>query len=297
MNVIIQNYFPNLISALGNDYKTKLFINFYFVDTHAFLFLVSIQKMADSETPILIKDIKILITDFFTKSKMVGSSPLDQMSEYLIQPLLKMKKYRYQCEINYNRIKTLPGEFYEMSLKSSPLNSKISYIVTIHDSPKPENQQYKLCVAVAVSYEITQEIIFSKQFSFNKMCEQLKAARLIVIESAILNPCNIKDLALELNNEIQLMKPEGFTENIPIRLWEDHNPKQIILQNEKYLIRDNEDNKLSIRQLYFMNNSNILQGQIRTKLSSKTKVANPPKGIEYYPLETQDKYKSKGVLQ
>ena len=129
MNVIIQNYFPNLISALGNDYKTKLFINFYFVDTHAFLFLVSIQKMADSETPILIKDIKILITDFFTKSKMVGSSPLDQMSEYLIQPLLKMKKYRYQCEINYNRIKTLhPGELYEIRLKSSPLNSKISYI-------------------------------------------------------------------------------------------------------------------------------------------------------------------------
>ena len=109
------------------------------------------------------------------------------------------------------------------------------------------------------------------------MCEQLKAARLIAIESALLNPCNIRDLAIELSTEIQLMKPEGFTDNIPLRLWEDHNPKQIILQNEKYLIRDNEDSKLSIRQLYFMSNSNILQGQIRTKLASKTKVSNPPK--------------------
>ena len=294
----IENFFPNLISALGNDYKTKLFINFYFIDTRAFLFLVSIQKMADSENPISIKDIKVLITDFFTKSKMIGSSLLGQMNSYLVQPLLKMKKYRYQCEINYNRIKTLhPGEFYEMRLKSSPLNSEISYIVTIHDSPTPQIQQNKTCVAVSISYEITQEIIYSKSFSFSKMCEQLKAARLIAIESALLNPCNIRDLAIELSTEIQLMKPEGFTDNIPLRLWEDHNPKQIILQNEKYLIRDNEDSKLSIRQLYFMSNSNILQGQIRTKLASKTKVSNPPKGIEYYPMETQEKYKSKGVLQ
>ena len=57
----INNFFQYLTSALGNDYKTKLFINFYFIDSRAFLFLVSIQKMANSETPISIKDIKILI--------------------------------------------------------------------------------------------------------------------------------------------------------------------------------------------------------------------------------------------
>ena len=293
----IENFFPNLILALGDDYKTKLFINFYFIDTRSFLFLVSIQKMANSETPVSIKDIKILITDFFTYSKMIGSSPLGQMTEYLKEPLIKMKKYRLQNEINYSRIKTLhPGEFYEMRLKSSPLNSDISYIVTVHDSPIPENQKNKQCYAVSISYEITQDILFSKPLSLSRMCQQLKAARLIAIESAILNPCNIKDLAMELNSEVQLMKPEGFTDNIQMRLWEVQIPKQTILENEKYLIKDFEDKK-NIRQIYFMNNKNVLQGQIRTKLASKTNISNPPKGVVYFPIETQEKFKNKNVIQ
>ena len=293
----IENFFPNLILALGDDYKTKLFINFYFIDTRSFLFLVSIQKMANSETPVSIKDIKILITDFFTNSKMIGSSPLGQMTEYLKEPLIKMKKYRLQNEMNFSRIKTLhPGEFYEMRLKSSPLNSDISYIVTVHDSPIPENQKNKQCYAVSISYEITQDILFSKPLSLSRMCQQLKAARLIAIESAILNPCSIKDLAMELNSEVQLMKPEGFTDNIQMRLWEVQIPKQTILENEKYLIKDFEDKK-NIRQIYFMNNKNVLQGQIRTKLASKTNISNPPKGVVYFPIETQEKFKNKNVIQ
>jgi hypothetical protein len=208
-----------------------------------------------------------------------------------------MRNYRYQMELNYSRIKTLhPGEFYEMRLKSSPLNNEISFTVTIHDSPLPENQKSKHCYAISVSYEITQEILFSKPISFSRMSQQLKAARLIVIESAILNPCDIHDLARELQSEIQLMKPEGFTEKVEIRLWEVQSPKQTIFENDKYIIKEFEDNK-NIRQIYFLNNIQVLQGHIRTKLSSKTKISNPPKGVSYYPIETQEKYKNKGVVQ
>ena len=293
----IENFFNNIILALGNDYKTKLFINFYFIDTKAFLFLVSIQKMGESQTPISIKDIKILITDFFSNSKMLGSSLLGEMNNYLKEPIIKMRCYRYQMELNYSRIKTLhPGEFYEIRLKASPLNNEISYTVTIHDSSIPEDQKNKQCYAVSVSYEITQEILFSKSISFGRMCLQLKAARLIAIESAILNPCDIHVLARELSSEIQLMKPEGFTDNVQIRLWEVQTPKINIFENEKYIIKDFEDKK-SIRQIFFLDNKNVLQGQIRTKLSSKTNIANPPKGVYYYPIETQEKYKSKGVKQ
>ena len=293
----IENFFPNLILSLGNDYKTKLFINFYFLDSKAFLFLVSIQKMAESEAPISVKDIKILITDFFSNSKMIGSSLLGQMNEYLKNPLLNMRRYRYQTEINYSRIKTLhPGEFYEMRLKSSPLNHEVSYIITIHDSPVPENQKNKQCFAVSISYEITQDILFSKQISLSKMCQQLKAARLIAIECAPLNPLNIKELAIEVSSEIQLMKPEGFTDDIQMRLWEVQIPKQTVFENEKYIIKDFEDKK-NIRQLYFLNNRNILQGQIRTKLASKTNISNPARGVTYFPIETQEKFKSKGVMQ
>ncbi len=293
----IENFFPNLILALGNDYKTKLFINFYFVDSRSFLFLVSIQKMADSETPISIKDIKILITDYFSNSKMIGSSLLGDMNSYLAEPLSKMRKYRLQTELDYSRIKTLhSGALYEMKLKSSPLNSDISYIVTIFDSPLSQSQDNKQCYAISISYEISQEILFSKKFSFSRMCQQLQASRLIAIESAILNPCDIKDLAAELNGEIQLMKPEGFKDNIQMRLWEDQSTKQIVYENDKYIVSDFEDKK-NIRQLYFNSNRNILRGQIKTKLASKTNIANPPKGTQYFPIETQDKYKSRGVMQ
>ena len=128
------------------------------------------------------------------------------------------------------------------------------------------------------------------------MCQQLQASRLIAIESAILNPCDIKDLAAELNGEIQLMKPEGFKDNIQMRLWEDQSTKQIVYENDKYIVSDFEDKK-NIRQLYFNSNRNILRGQIKTKLASKTNIANPPKGTQYFPIETQDKYKSRGVMQ
>ena len=293
----IENFFPNLIKALGDDYKTKLFINFYFLDIRAFLFLVSIQKMVDTETPISVKDIKILITDFFSNSKMLGASLLGEMNSYLVEPLSKMRRYRLQTELDYSRIKTLhSGALYEMKLKSSPLNSEISYIVTILDNPLPLNQNNKQCYAISVSYEISKEILFSKKFSLSRMCQQLQASRLIAIESAILNPCNIKDLASELIGEVQLMKPEGFTDNIQMRLWEDQSTKQIVFENEKYIISDTEDKK-SIRQLYLNSNRNILIGQIKTKLASKTNIANQANGKQYYPIETQDKFKSRGVMQ
>ena len=295
----IDNFFKNLVMALGNDFKTKLFINFYFIDTRAFLFLVSIQKMADVESPISIKDIKVLITDNFSKSKLLGSSLLGDMDKYLKEPLSKMRKYRSQMELDHSRIKTLhTGALYEIKLKSSPLNSDISYIVTIFDNPLPQNQNNNQCFAISISHEISQEILFTKRFSLNRMCQQLHATRLIAIESAILNPCDIKDLTVDLKEEIQFMKPEGFTGDIQIRLWEDQSTKQIIFENDKYIVSDFEDNKC-IRQLFYITNSNskILRGQIKTKLASKTNIANPQKGIKYYPIETQDKYKTKGVIQ
>ena len=291
----LKNFFENFLSSLGDNYKNKLFINFYFIDFRPFLFLVSIQKMGVSEAPIVTKDIKILITDFFSKSKLVGSSTLSTINEYLKNPLESMKEYRLECEINYSRIKTLhPGQFYEMRLKSSPLNNDITYKVTIYDSKVPEHQQKNQCFGVAVSYEISREIIFFKEVSFNKMCRQLNASRLIILESSLLNPCPIQELGFELHEEIQLMKPEGFGDKIQIRLWENNANKFLVYENDKFLIQDTEDKK---RQLFFKSNMNILQGEIRTKLASKTNITKPGKGIVYYPVETLDKYKENRIVQ
>jgi SAM-dependent methyltransferase len=122
----------------------------------------------------------------------------------------------------------------------------------------------------------------------------MKATRLIILESAILNPCNIQDLVFALESEIQMMKPEGFGGDIPLRLWENHANKYTLFENEKFLIKDSEDQR---RQIYLKDKFNVLFGEERTKLTSKTNIANPPKGTIYFPIETQDKYKENRVVQ
>ena len=296
----IENFFENLIEALGKNGKTKYFINFYFLDVRAFLFFVSIQKMAESENPINYSDTKILISDFFSTLKLIGSSTMGEMKNYLIEPISKMKKYRQQCEINFSKIKTLhPGDFYLMQLKKSPLSSLISYNITIYDSNVPEYIKQKKCVAVTVSYELSQELLYSIQISFNNMCKQLKSARVILIESTILNPLTPDKLAKELSNEIQLMKPEGFTENVSIRIWEDQNPKKTLLEDKKYIIKDVEDKQNNYTRKFFLINDDniILQAQTKTKLVSKKNVNNPPIGNVYYPMESLEKFKDKGIRQ
>ena len=296
-------FFPSLMMALGDNYKTKLFINFYFIDSINFLFITTIQKMGKSDKPIILKDIKILITDYFSNlsSKIYGSTTMGKFYEYLKTPVEEMQRYNLQNQLNCSRLDTLhPGEFFQMRLKSSPLNSEISYIVTCHDNSLNTDKTNKKCVSIVLGYEITQELIFAKNFSYDNMCQQINAGRIIILESGILNPTGIKELAIELNDIIQYMKPAGNNEQVQIRVWEDQNQKILIYEDDKYLVRDNEDKAFTLRQLFIINNKymrNMVQSKIRIKFASKSKIKNQSKGVTYYPIETPDKFKNKGVVQ
>ena len=294
------SYFP---FALGENYKTKLFINLYFIDTHNFFFIVTIQKMANSDKPINLKDLKILVTDYisYLSSKIYGSATVSTINDYIKEPISKMKNYHMQCIINYSCLKVFhPGQYFQMRLKTSPLNPDISYIVTIQDYSNNVEGKNKKCAAISVSYEITQELQYVKYLSFDQMCQKLNVGRAIILQSSILNPLGIKELAYDLNDEIQLMKPNGFNEQVPIRVWEEQNQKYLVYQDDSYLIRDNEDKLFQVRQLFYIDNryiQNVLQSKIRVKYVSKSKVNNPPKGSIYYPMETSEKLKNKGVIQ
>lgn len=299
----IEHFFSYFLLALGENYKTKLFINLYFIDTHNFLYIVTIQKMSNSDKPINLKDLKILVTDYisYLHSKIYGSSTVSAINDYLKEPISKMKSYHMQCMINYSCIRIFhPGQYFQMRLKTSPLNSDISYIVTVQDYSNNIDGKNKRCAAISVSYEITQELQYIKYLSFDQMCQQLNVGRAIILQSSILNPLGIKELAYDLNDEIQLMKPNGFNEQVPIRVWEEQNQKYLVYQDDSYLIRDKEDKLLQVRQLFYIDNQyiqNVLQSKIGVKFISKSKVNNPPKGSIYYPMETSDKFKNKGVIQ
>ena len=299
----LENFFPSLISTLGDKYTTKIFINFYYIDIHNFIFVVSIQKMAKTDNPIILKDLKVLITDYFSNlnSKMIGSVKLGEINPYLTNQISIIQAYHLQCKLNYSRLSVLhPGEFFQMRLKTSPLNPYFSFLVNVHDNSSNIDKNNKKTVAVAVSYEISQELLFAKYVSFEMMSQQLKAGRLIILESSILNPCEIKEIGLELIDEIQMMKPEGFNEEVNIKVWNEQNNKTLVFHDGNYLIRDAEDNQMNLRQLLYVNDKkfeNMIQSKIRIKFLSKSKVNNPKSGAIYYPMETPDKFKNKGVLE
>ena len=299
----LENFFPNLILALGENYRTKIFINFYYIDIHNFIFVVTIQKMSKSDKPIDLKEQKVLITDYFShiSSKMIGSVKLGEINPYLTNQMSIIKSYHLQCKLNYSRLSSLcPGEFFQMRLKSSPLNPYLSFLINIHDSSTNTDKKNKRTVAVAVSYEISQELLFAKYFTYDVMSEQLNAGRLIILESAILNPTDIKELALELTEEIQMMRPEGYNDEVIIKVWSDQNKKTLVFKDDNYLIRDNEDNQLNLRQLLCINDKkleNMILSKIKIKFASKSKVNNPKSGTIYYPIETPDKFKNKGVIE
>lgn len=299
----LEFFFSNLILALGDNYKTKLFINFYFIDYHDFLFIVTIQKMSTSDKPINLKETKVLITDYFSNinSKIISSTKLEDINSYLTEQTSKMQTYHLQCMLNYSRLRELhPGENMEIFFKISPLNPEVSYIINIYDYSQNMDKKNKRCFSVAIGYQIIQELIFIKNYSFDHICQQLNAGRLIILEPIILNPCSVTQMGIELNDEIQFMKPDGFNEKVIIKVWEDENPKNIIFKDDKFLIRDNEDKQFILRQLFFINEKyleNVTQAKIRIKLSSKKNVNNPQRGVVYFPMETQSKLKSKGVIE
>ena len=130
----LKNFFDNLIKALCEEYKIKLFINFYFMEKHDFLFVITIQKMAKVDAPINLQETKILITDFFSNlhSHLLCSKPIKEINAYIEECVKKMQSYFVKCKLNYSYLNVLqPGKFFETHLKISPLTSGIYFIVTI----------------------------------------------------------------------------------------------------------------------------------------------------------------------
>ena len=299
----LESFLYNFIITLGDNYKTKLFINFYFLDTHNFLFLFTIQKMTTSEQPIILTDLKILITDYISNvnPKIYGSTTIGEFNYYLKDPILKMQSYHLQRQLNYRRLKIIhPGEYFQMRLKVSPIYSDISFIITICDNSTNIGAKNRKTVAILITYEISQEFLYSNSLSYDAICQQLDAGRIIILESSILNPTNINVIYLELKDEVQMMKPEGFNEEISIKLWEDKNQKILIFEDGNYLVRDNEDKKYFMRQLINIKNKNLpsmILSKIKVKFVSKSKINNSSTGNTYYPMETQTKLKNKGVIE
>ena len=300
----LKNFFKNLTKALGSEYKHKLFINFYFMEKHDFLFIISIQKMSKVDNPINISDTKILITDYFSNknSHLLCSKLIQEIDPFLEKCVTKMHRYYAQCKLNYSLLKVLhPGKFLTLKLKESPLNESIDYMITITDNSFNIDGSNNKTIALAIPYEISQDLLIKSNASFDVMTKNIDVGRLISLECAMLNPMDLKDLAEELMDEIQMMKPDSFKDKVEIKTLPYDNQKYLVYEGDNYLIRDCEEREeFCTRQLFYNNDKRLINAvvsKIKIKYVSKTKIKNNENDNNNFPMETQDKFKNKGVIK
>ena len=299
-----KNFFAFLIEALGSEFKSKLFINFYFMEKHDFLFVITIQKMTKSDNPINLLETKVLFTDFFSNKEphLLCSKLIKEIDPFLLECITKMQNYYTKSKINYSQLSVLhPGQSLEMKLKISPLSDAIDFFITISDNSTNLDGSNNLTVAVAILYEMSQELLIRTDVGFDILAKNLNVGRLITLECALLNPMDLKDIAIELNDEIQMMKPSGYKEKVEIKTLPYEREKLLVYSGDKYLIRDCEEREdFSFRHLLYNTDDRLLHAvmaKIKIKFVSKSKIKSNEKNSANFPMETQDKFKNKGVIK
>ena len=295
-----KNFFKFLIKALGSEYDTKLFINFYFMEKRDFLFVITIQKMAKVDKPINISETKVLITDYFSNVSphFLCSKLISEMDSYLQESFIKMQNYYIQNQINYSLAKNLnPGKYLLMYLKTSPLNPGIDFIVTITDNSTNLDYSNNKTIAVVILYEMSQELNYLSDNSFDVISKTLNIGRIITLECALLNPMNMKEIGLELMDEIEMLKPKSFKDKVEIKGWNDKSPKYLVNQGDNFLIRDCEEkSKIFFRELIYIFDNNI-SNAIMAKLKIKFVPIHKIKQNEDYQMDIQEKLKDKKIIK
>ena len=296
-----KNFFKYLIKALGSEYDTKLFINFYFMEKRDFLFVITIQKMAKNDKPINISETKVLITDYFSNvsPKFLCSKLISEMDSFLQESFVKMQNYYIQSKINYSLAKNLnPGKYLLMYLKISPLNPGIDFIVTITDNSTNLDHSNNKTIALVILYEMSQELNYLSDNSFDEIAKSLNIGRIITLECALLNPMNMKEIGNELMDEIEMLKPKCFKDKVEIKGFNnDKKPKYLVIQGDNYLIRDCEEKEdIFFRELIYISDNNI-SNAIVAKLKIKFVKKNKIKNNEDYPMDIQEEIKNKKIIK
>ena len=102
--------------------------------------------------------------------------------------------------------------------------------------------------------------------------------RILTLQCAILNPKSQNEIAMELRDDIEMMKPDDYNEKVPIQRWEDNTVKYLVYEGDNYLIRDCDDKPDNFyRQLIYTTDDRLLNAvmaKIKIKFISKSKIKN-----------------------
>jgi len=285
----------NFKKLLGEKYMTKIFIKCYIISKLPFMAVFSIQKMFGAKEPVNIENEKML---FYEINKIEDKYSFSKPISFTFGQLSKSIAYIYQMYQYQLYLYSLhPGTITPIKIKENLWSDNIDFTISICDSKDEELIKLNKCAAIIISKNFANEFISLTVEGNMSLCKQCKVSRLLLVRAAPFNFDTIDIIKEKISNYVILFKfGTCVDKSIPIMLMNDENKDmKTVYMNENLLIRDAQEKDMTLRQLIFRSNPYQIQCEIKTTLTSKTKIKNEKDN--YIPIKTLEKYSQKNLVQ
>ena len=286
--------FENFKQLLGEKYMTKIFIKYYIISKLPFMGIFSIQKLYQAKEPINVENEKMLsyelnkIDDKYTFSKPI-SYTLGQFSKSItyIHQMYQYQAYLYKLH---------PGTMTPIKIKETLWSDNIEFTINVCDSNDEELIKLNKCAAIIIGKSFANEFVYLTIEGNMSLCKQCQVSRLLLIRAAPFNYDPPDIIKAKMSNYVILFKFASCVDNsIPIMLMSDEQKDTInVFMDDKLQVRDVQEKDLSLRQLLFRSSPYQIQCEIKTLLTSKSKIKNDK---NYLPIKTLEKYTKKNLVQ
>ena len=280
---------------LGENYMTKIFIKFYIISKLPFMGIFSIQKMFQSKEPINVENEKMIFYEVNTiEDKYSISKPLSFKFGQLTKSITYIYQlYQYQAYL----FKLHPGTITPIKIRENLWSDNIDFTISICDSQDEELIKLNKCAAIIISKNFANEFVTLTAEGNMSLCKQCKVSRLLLVRAAPFNYDPINLIKEKISNYVILFRfGTCVDKSIPIMLMNEENKNvKSVFMTDDLIIRDVQEKDMSLRQLIFKSNPYQIQCEIKTTLTSKTKIKSDKD--KYIPIKTLDKYTQKNLVQ
>ena len=257
--------------------------------------IFSIQKLFQAKEPINIENEKMLSYEL---NKIDGEYSFSKPISYTFSQLTKSITYinqMYQYQVYFYNLH--PGKCIPIKIKENLWSDNIDFTITVCDSNDEELIKLNKCAAIIVDKNFANEFLYLTNEGNMSLCKQSQVTRLLLIRAAPFNFDLPEIIKQKMSSYIILFKFGKCADNsIPIMLMSDEKKDTInVYMNEKLLIRDVQEKDINLRQLIFIANQSQIQCEIKTLLTSKSKLKN--ENNNYIPIKTLERYSKKNMVQ
>ena len=283
------------IKLLGEKYSTKIFIKLYIISKLPLMGVFSIQKLYPAKEPYNIENEKMFSYEL---NKVDGQYTFTKPLNYTFAQLAKSisyynQIYQYQAYL----YKLHPGNIIPIKIKETLYGDDIDFTISVCDSNDENLIKLNKCAAIIISKNFANEFITLTAEGNMSLCKQCNVSRLLLIRPAPFNFDPINVIKEKISSYVLLFKfGSCVDQSIPIMLMNEE-PKEMltVFQDKTFLIRDVQENDKNLRQLIFVSNPYQIQCEIKTLLTSRTKLKNENNNL--VQIKTLEKYSKKNLVQ